>query len=77
MTLVLSLIISVRLNFIRFFIVDKKAGPMQAIKMSFYLTRGHFWRLFCAILLAPLMMITIVGIPAVGIMWASIYRKIT
>jgi len=74
---VLTLILAVRLHFVRFFIVDKDAGPMEALNMSFYATRGHFWRLFCAMLLAPWMMITIIGIPATGIMFTSIYRKIT
>jgi len=71
------LYIPIRLGLATKFIVDKKVGGLQAIKMSWATTQGHFWRLFAAYLLAPFMVLTVVGIPAVPIMLVAIYRKIS
>ena len=32
-----------KLAFVPYLIVDKKVDPMQAIKLSFYMTKGYFW----------------------------------
>lgn len=66
----------IRLYLYRYFIVDKKVSGKEAIKQSFYATRGYFWKMFGAILLGSLMYITIIGIPAATMMFVGIYRNI-
>ena len=35
-----------KLIFVPFLIMDKKADPIQAVKLSFYLSKGYFWTIF-------------------------------
>ena len=72
----IALFLRIRLKMTRFFIIDKKFDGKDAVKASFYATRGHFWKLFGATILSSLMKSTIVGIPAATIMMVAIYRKI-
>lgn len=35
-----------KLIFVPFLIMDKKVDPIQAVKLSFYLSKGYFWTIF-------------------------------
>ncbi|WP_421919221.1 hypothetical protein [Marinifilum sp.] len=35
-----------KLVFVPFLVMDKNVDPIQAIKLSFYLTKGYFWTIF-------------------------------
>jgi uncharacterized membrane protein len=35
-----------KLVFVPFLIMDKKVDPIQAVKLSFYLSKGYFWTIF-------------------------------
>jgi hypothetical protein len=41
-----GIIIGCRLAFVSYIIMDKKLDPIEAVEMSWRLTRGHGWRIF-------------------------------
>ncbi len=43
--LVPGIILAIRLQFWPYFLVDKKVGPIEAIKMSWHATKGYSWDL--------------------------------
>ena len=40
-----AIYIGVRLSFASFALIDENLGPVDSLKRSWYLTRGHFWNL--------------------------------
>jgi len=48
-TVVIAIVVTVwwlaRMQFYSYFIVDKKAGPIQALKQSYHATKGKVWKL--------------------------------
>lgn len=70
-----GIIIGVRLIFVSYIVMDKKLDPIEAVELSWKLTRGHGWRIFGMIIVSFFIIIFglllfIVGIfPA--IMWVS------
>jgi uncharacterized membrane protein len=59
------------------FLVDKKIGPWQSIKMSFRATRGNFWGIFgLMIILCLIIMMSIIPL-GIGLIWALPYAIIT
>lgn len=70
-----TIIIGCRLVFVSYIIMDKKLDPIEAVEMSWRLTRGHGWQIFFMGLVSFFiiifgLMLLIVGIfPA--IMWVS------
>ncbi len=55
-----GVIFAVRLQYINYLIVDKNAGPIEAIKKSWNITRGSTWNLFFLGIL--LFLINILGV---------------
>ncbi len=77
--------IGIRLIFFPYFLVDKKVGPIEAIKQSFAITKGEVWSLLGMILVSIVMsflgLIALgVGIlftlPIIMIAWAKTYRAL-
>ena len=75
MLIVPGIIIACRLVFVSYIVMDKKLDPIEAVELSWKLTRGHGWRIFAMgitsfFLFIFGMLMLIVGIlPA--IMWIS------
>lgn len=73
--LIPGIIIGCRLVFVSYIVMDKKLDPIEAVELSWKLTRGHGWRIFAMGLVSFFIIIFglilfIVGIfPA--IMWVS------
>lgn len=64
-----------KLIFVPYLIMDKKVDPIQAVKLSFYLTKGYFWTIFGMGILSFFIMIIglicmIVGVLA-SIIWVN------
>lgn len=81
-----GIIFSVRLQFVTYAIVDKKLGPIGALKYSWAVTKGQFWRLSVFNLVNGLVMILgilalgigiIVAIPVTSLATAFVYRKLS
>ena len=72
--LVPGIIFGCRLSFVPYLVMDKGLDPVTAIEKSWFMTRGHGWRIFFMYVLSIIM--TLVGMLAVGvgalfaIMWA-------
>jgi hypothetical protein len=70
-----GIIIGCRLVFVSYIIMDKKLDPIEAVEMSWRLTRGHGWKIFFMgfvsifIVIFGLMMLIVGIFPA--IMWVS------
>lgn len=74
-----------KLIFVPYLIMDKKIDPIQAVKLSFYLTKGYFWTIFGMGILSFLIILLglicmIVGV-FVSIVWihsafAILYRAV-
>jgi hypothetical protein len=80
-----GIIIGCRLVFVSYIIMDKKLDPIEAVEMSWKLTRGHGWKIFFMgfvsifIVIFGLMMIIVGIFPA--IMWicssfAALYESV-
>lgn len=80
-----GIILAIKLFFFSYFIVDKKAGPLEALKKSWQMTKGKKWNLFLFFFL--LMLINILGflcliiglfvtIPITLMAIAFVYRKL-
>jgi uncharacterized membrane protein len=41
-----GIIIACRLAFVKYIVMDKKVDPIEAVEMSWRLTRGHGWTIF-------------------------------
>jgi hypothetical protein len=70
-----GIIVACRLAFVSYIVMDKKLDPIEAVELSWKLTRGHGWQIFFMgfvsifIILFGLMMLIIGILPA--IMWVS------
>ena len=60
-----GIILSIRLLFVLMLVVDKHMGPVEAIKESMRITKGHFWHLLGFSLVSAL--ICIAGVIAFGV----------
>lgn len=60
-----GIILIVRLSLMNFALIDEDLAPIDAIKRSWELSRGHFWKLFVAGLIV--IGLNIVGMLALGI----------
>jgi hypothetical protein len=80
-----GIIVACRLAFVSYIVMDKKLDPIEAVELSWKLTRGHGWRIFAMgfvsifILMFGLMLFLIGIFPAM--MWisssfASLYQSI-
>lgn len=80
-----GIIIACRLVFTSYIVMDKKLDPIEAVELSWKLTRGHGWRIFLMgivsffILIFGLMMLIVGIFPA--IIWisssfASLYQSV-
>lgn len=80
-----GIIIACRLVFVSYIVMDKKLDPIEAVEMSWRLTKGHTWRIFFMgiasffILIFGLMMLIVGIFPAM--MWisssfASLYESV-
>ncbi len=70
-----GIIIACRLVFVSYIVMDKKLDPIEAVEMSWRLTRGHAWQIFLMgfvsffIVLFGLLMLIVGIFPA--IIWVS------
>jgi hypothetical protein len=80
-----GIIIGCRLVFVSFIIMDKKLDPIEAVEMSWKLTKGHSWKIFFMgfvsifILIFGLCMIIVGIFPAVvwvSSSFASLYESV-
>jgi uncharacterized membrane protein len=75
MLIIPGIIIGCRLVFVSYIVMDKKLDPIEAVELSWKLTRGHGWRIFAMgitsffIFILGLLMLIIGVLPA--IMWIS------
>jgi len=73
--LIPGIIIGCRLVFVSYIVMDKKLDPIEAVELSWKLTRGHGWRIFAMgfvsffIILFGLILFIVGIFPA--IMWVS------
>lgn len=70
-----GIIFAVRLTFVPYLVMDKGLDPVAAIEKSWFMTRGHGWRIFGMYLLSILMffgglLLLIVGV-VFALMWIS------
>lgn len=81
-----GIIFSIRLKFVNYLIIDKGLGPIEAIKVSWAMTKGSFWNLIKLNL--AVLGLNILGLLAliVGLLWtipttsiaeAFVYRKLS
>lgn len=70
-----GIIFACRLSFVRYLVMDKGLDPVAAIEKSWFMTRGHGWRIFGMYLLAIVMTICGLVLLVVGaifaMMWAA------
>lgn len=70
-----GIIIACRLVFVSYIVMDKKLDPIEAVEMSWRLTRGHTWRIFFMGVVSFFVMIFGLMLLIVGIfpalMWIS------
>jgi len=80
-----GIIVSIRFQFFGYFIVDEEAGPIEALKKSFAMTRGTaLWLLLFGLLVGLINLVgalaLIIGlfvtVPIGMIAYASVYRKL-
>ncbi len=78
--------LSIKLSFASYAVVDKKLGPIDAIKASYDMTKGNWWNLAFLGLVSGLIVIAgalallvglFVAIPVVLIAYAYVYRKLS
>jgi hypothetical protein len=75
MLIIPGIIIGCRLVFVSYIVMDKKLDPIEAVELSWKLTRGHGWRIFAMgitsffILIFGMLMLLVGILPA--IMWIS------
>ena len=66
---IIGVILFIRMLLVIPFVIDKLVGPVQAIKLSFQATRGHFWSLLI-ILILTWIFLAICAIPfGIGLIW--------
>jgi len=72
--------------FLSYFIIDKKLGPIKALKKSFVITKGHGWNLFIFLLITfginllgvlVLLVGLLITLPMTTIATAFVYRKLS
>ena len=80
-----GIIIACRLVFVSYIIMDKKIDPIEAVELSWKLTRGHGWRIFLMgftsffILILGLCLVIVGVFPAliwVASSFASLYQSV-
>jgi uncharacterized membrane protein len=75
MLLIPGIIFACRLAFVPYLVMDKGLDPVAAIEKSWFMTRGHGWRIFGMYVLTILM--TMLGLPLIAVgaliamMWAG------
>jgi hypothetical protein len=73
--LIPGIIIACRLVFVSYIIMDKKLDPIEAVELSWKLTRGHGWRIFAMGLVSFFILILGLCLFLIGIfpaiMWVS------
>lgn len=81
-----GIILSIRLGFYNYYIVDKNMGPFEALKASWAVTKGISWNLFLLGLLLGLINIAgalalvvglLVTVPLTTLAHAYVYRKVS
>lgn len=78
-------ILLLRFAFFPFYILDKNAGPIAALKMSYHATQGHFWMIFAfwaaLKIISSICLLSFVGIvltwPLSTLAYAYVYRHIS
>ena len=70
--------LGLRLGFYRYFIIDKNAGIIDSLRMSFAMTKGHEWDMLIVFILAIIICssFTIICFPVVSLAYVYAYRKL-
>ena len=77
--------LAVKLNFASYAVIDKKVGPVEALKSSYEITNGNWWNLFLLGVVSVLITLAgalallvglFVAIPVVMLAYAYVYRKL-
>jgi uncharacterized membrane protein len=68
-----GIIIACRLVFVPYIVMDKKVDPIEAVELSWKMTKGHGWKIFFMSLLSFFIMILGVCLLLVGIIPAMIW----
>jgi len=74
-----------RFAFFPFYILDKNAGPIEALRMSYHATQHHFWMIFAfwaaLKIISSICMLSFVGIvltwPLSTLAYAYVYRNLS
>lgn len=75
MLIIPGIIIACRLVFVSYIVMDKKLDPIEAVELSWKLTRGHGWKIFAMAITSFFILILGIAMVLVGIlpaiMWIS------
>jgi uncharacterized membrane protein len=80
-----GIIFACRLAFVRYLVMDKGLDPVAAIEKSWFMTRGHGWRIFgmlvlsCLLIVGGFILLIVPGLFAmlwVGASFASLYHAV-
>lgn len=80
-----GIILLIRCQFYSYFIIDKKAGPVEALRLSYKATKDNVWKLFCfdlaftgVIILGAMALLLglFVAIPIASLAFVYVYRKL-
>jgi uncharacterized membrane protein len=70
-----GIIFACRLSFVPYLVMDKGLDPVAAIEKSWFMTRGHGWRIFAMYLLTIVLVLLglfVIGVGAIfALMWSS------
>jgi len=68
-----SIYLAIKLIFVPFLIMDKNVDPIQAVKLSFYLSKGYFWTIFGMAILSFFIIILGIACLVVGVFVSLIW----
>jgi uncharacterized membrane protein len=68
-----GIIFACRLSFVPYLVMDKGLEPVAAIEKSWFMTRGHGWRIFGMYLLSILMFLVGLLLVLVGALFALLW----
>jgi uncharacterized membrane protein len=71
--LIPGIIIGCRLAFVSYIVMDKKLDPIEAVEMSWRMTRGHGWKIFFMAIISFFIMIFGLIMLIVGIFPALVW----
>ena len=70
-----GIIVACRLAFVRYLVIDRQLDPVEAIKASWRMTKGHGWTIFLMGLLAIPIVIAGLACLVVGVIFAAMWIR--